>query len=79
MRMLQVLLSIVILALCTSVVFAQGGTEFTYQGRLVDAGAPANGTFNVDVRLWDDPTTGTQVGSTNTFNSLPILEGAFHR
>ena len=45
-EMLQVVLSIVTLALSASVAFAQGGTAFTYQGRLQDAGAPANGTFS---------------------------------
>ena len=77
MRMHQFVLSILTLALSANVVFAQGDTEFTYQGRLTDAGAPANGTFNVDFRLWDDPVAGNQVDVTNTFNSLPILEGLF--
>jgi len=77
MRMCQTVLSIVTLAISASVAFAQGGTEFTYQGRLLDAGEPADGTFNVDFRLWDDPAAGSQVGSTNTFNSLPIVEGLF--
>ena len=77
MRIYQAVLSIVILAYSANIVFAQGGTAFTYQGRLQDAGAPANGTFNVEFRLWDDPAAGNQVGSTNTFNSLPILDGLF--
>ena len=77
MRMNQVVLSIVTLAFSASVVFAQGSTAFTYQGRLQDAGVPANGAFNVDFRLWSHPTVGNQVGSTNAFNSLTILEGLF--
>ncbi len=77
MRMHQVILSIVLLAVARGAVFAGGDTEFTYQGRLLDAGQPANGTFNVDFRLWDDPVAGNQVDATNTFNSLPIVDGHF--
>ena len=68
---------IVTLALSACIAFAGGGTELTYQGRLLDAGEPANGTFNVDFSLWDDPAAGSQVGSTITFNSLPITDGLF--
>ena len=44
MRMHQFVLSIVSMAVSASVAFAQGGTEFTYQCRLLDEGTPANGT-----------------------------------
>ncbi len=40
------------------------GTGFTYQGRLADGGAPAEGTFDFEFKLYDDPTDGAQVGST---------------
>ena len=77
MRMQQIVLSIVTLALSATAAFAGGDTEFTYQGRLLVAGEPANGTFNVDFSLWDAPAAGNQIDVTNTFNSLPILEGQF--
>jgi hypothetical protein len=40
------------------------GTAFTYQGRLVDGGQPANGTnYNLAFLLFDMPTNGTQLAS----------------
>ena len=38
----QVLAVIVMLALRSSMAFAGGGTAFTYQGSLTEAGEPAN-------------------------------------
>ena len=72
-------LIIIVIAAVTvgSPLAAQTDTVFTYQGELKENGGPANGTFDVDFGLWDDPAAGNQVGSTNTFNSLPILEGLF--
>ncbi len=77
MRIHQFVLSIVTLALSAVAAFAGGDTEFTYQGRLLVAGEPANGTFNVDFGLWDGPAGGNQVDVTNSFNSLPIVDGHF--
>lgn len=34
------------------------GTAFTYQGRLEDGGRPANGTYDFEFRLYDDPDIG---------------------
>jgi hypothetical protein len=47
------------------------GTAFTYQGQLKDAGAPAQGTFNMVFTLWNDPTLAgpaNQIGATLTFD-----------
>jgi len=38
------------------------GTAFTYQGRLEDAGGPVTGSCDFNFTLWDDPTSGSQVG-----------------
>src|SRR5687768_9079077 len=46
-------------------------TSFTYQGRLTDAGAPANGSYDFQFSLWDDPAGGTQLGPTLTFETSP--------
>ncbi|MGH7245195.1 MAG: hypothetical protein ACREJD_17415 [Phycisphaerales bacterium] len=58
-------------ALIAFVVFASGwaaahaqSTAFTYQGRLESAGSPANGLFDLQFRLFDAATVGTQVGPT---------------
>lgn len=45
------------------------GGHFTYQGRLMDGGQPANGTYDLVFTLWDDPgsgnppTGGNQIGA----------------
>src|SRR5918997_6213102 len=38
---------------------AQNST-FTYQGRLTDGGAPANGTYELEFKLFDAASGGTQ-------------------
>ena len=49
----------------TKSAFAQG-TVFTYQGRLVDGGKPANGSYDLQFRLADAATGGNYVGPTLT-------------
>ncbi len=56
---------------------AQTGTEFRYQGLLEDAGAPANGAYNIDVTLWDAPVGGSQQGGVVEFNNHPVADGQF--
>ena len=72
MRLLRIVAWIFVIAGSAGIANAGGGTALTYQGRLLDAGQPANGTFNVDFSLWDDPAVGSQIGSTISFISLPI-------
>src|SRR3954470_16830802 len=45
--------------LTTATTFAQT-TAFTYQGRLIDGGTPANGTYEIQFTLWDSIAAGTQ-------------------
>ncbi|MCP4605377.1 MAG: hypothetical protein GY847_33465, partial [Proteobacteria bacterium] len=37
-------------------------TGFTYQGKIYLLGAPLNDTADFEFSLYDDPSTGTQVG-----------------
>ena len=69
------LLAVVVSVLSTIPAYAGGGTALTYQGRLLDAGQPANGPFNIDFSLWDDPAAGSQIGSTVSFIGLSIADG----
>lgn len=54
-------------------------TTFTYQGRLTDAGNPANGNFDLQFKLFDTATvgTGTQQGATLTRNPVAVSAGVF--
>jgi hypothetical protein len=53
------------------------GTAFTYQGTITDTGSPANGSYNLAFKLYDDASAGTQVGSTVTKNAVAVSDGYF--
>jgi hypothetical protein len=53
------------------------GTAFTYQGRLTDAGSPANGTYDFRFTLYDAATGGAAVGTPVTANGVAVAEGLF--
>jgi len=50
---------------------------FTYQGRLTDGGAPADGPYAMSFRLFDAPVGGTQIGATVTNPSVAVTDGVF--
>ena len=56
--------------------FAQA-SGFTYQGRLTDGGTAANGNYDVQFALFDNASGGTQIGSTQTLNSVLVSAGVF--
>ncbi|MGE0887610.1 MAG: hypothetical protein AB7P14_29155 [Blastocatellales bacterium] len=51
-------------------------TQFTYQGRLTDGGNPANGTYDMQFKLFDALNGGAQQGSTLTL-PVPLSAGIF--
>jgi len=71
-----------ILGLLFVVVFAVGvsaqTTAFNYQGRLTDGSSAANGTYEMQFRLLNASSGGTQVGSTITNNSVTVTNGIFY-
>ncbi len=52
------------------------GTVFTYQGRLMDADDVADGLYDFEFKLFDDPCTGTQQGTIDV-NDLDVIDGYF--
>lgn len=50
-------------------------TIFTYQGKLTDAGSPANGSYQLQFKLFD--AGGTQIGSTISNVAVTISQGVF--
>jgi hypothetical protein len=54
-------------------------TQFTYQGSLSDGGAPANGIFDFQFKLFDTATVGagTQLGAQLALPSVPVVTGIF--
>lgn len=63
MKKLALLFSIVVLA--SGICLAQT-SGFTYQGKLGDGGAPANGVYQFECKLFGAVTGGSQIGSTQT-------------
>ena len=51
--------------------------EFTYQGQLQNASAPANGNFDFEFLLYDALSGGSQIGSTLTRNGVAVANGIF--
>ena len=53
------------------------GTAFTYQGRLLDGGQPANGTYDLQFALCSAPIESSYVGSPVGIASVVINNGLF--
>jgi hypothetical protein len=52
-------------------------SQFTYQGRLTDGGTPANGSFDLQFRLFDALAGGNQVGAPVIRDDVPVNNGIF--
>lgn len=53
------------------------GTGFTFQGRLTDAGSPANGVYDLNFYLYDAAAGGSQVGPVQTIGDVTVTAGLF--
>jgi hypothetical protein len=53
------------------------GTVFTYQCRLRDSGAPANGVYDFRFILYDAASGGNQVGSEVYNDDISVSDGLF--
>lgn len=53
------------------------GTGFTFQGRLTDAGVPANGVYDLNFYLYDALAGGSQVGPVQTAGDVAVSAGLF--
>jgi hypothetical protein len=70
----------VAIVFCTIATVGQAsplGTAFTYQGYLTDANSPADGLYDLEFKLYNDPCTGVQQGSTITLNDVDVADGYF--
>lgn len=56
---------------------ANMGTGFTYQGRLLSGGSPANGSFNMTFGLFDVASGGTALATVGP-NSVSVANGLFN-
>ncbi|MGQ0604067.1 MAG: hypothetical protein ACT4QE_20490 [Anaerolineales bacterium] len=53
------------------------GTAFTYQGRLTENGAPANGAYDFVFQLYDAALAGGPIGSIVLHSDVSVVGGAF--
>ena len=53
------------------------GTAFTYQGRFMDGGSPADDEYDFEFKLYDDLTSGTQQGSAVYQGDVEVSDGYF--
>jgi hypothetical protein len=53
------------------------GTAFTYQGQLTDGGSPADGAYDFEFKLYDDPDAGAQVADPFTVEDKMVTDGLF--
>src|SRR5262245_11395243 len=53
------------------------GTAFTYQGRLEDGGGPANGLYDLELKLFDVESLGIPVAPSDTHEDVEVANGLF--
>ncbi len=79
------ILTTLLLSLGVTITFTQVssadplGTAFSYQGRLSDAGDPADDFYDFEFKLYDDPevVSGQQIGEDLIIEDLEVIEGHF--
>jgi hypothetical protein len=67
-------------ALCSFTLATQLGaqnTAFTYQGRLNENGAAANGVYDFTFQAFDAPSAGNSIGGTANVNAVGVTNGLF--
>ncbi|MGD9587595.1 MAG: beta strand repeat-containing protein [Pyrinomonadaceae bacterium] len=52
-------------------------TELTYQGNLKESGLPANANYDIEFRLFDSLTGGSEVATPYTVSSVTVTDGLF--
>jgi hypothetical protein len=82
MKAQKVWISAIVLAMLAAPGAAIGqpypvGTAFTYQGRLLDGGVPAEGDYDFEFTLYDDPAAGSVVASPISKDDEPVDYGLF--
>lgn len=71
------LIAIFLISASLSVFVSAQTSVFTYQGKLNDGGVAANGSYDMQFRLFDAVSAGNQVGSTLTISNVQATAGIF--
>src|SRR5690349_3875655 len=70
-------LLLILTFLLTGITARAQTTSFTYQGQISDAGQAASGSYDMQFRLFDALSGGTQVGGTLTNPTVAVTAGIF--
>ena len=62
--------------LLTGAAFGQT-SSFNFQGSLSETGAAASGTYQLEFKLYDAASGGSQIGSTLTYGAVEVMNGTF--
>lgn len=76
MRFTRTPLYLIVILIAVQSVLSQS-TAFNYQGRLIDGGTPAGGTYDMEFALFDALSDGNQVGSTQSIPNVQVNSGVF--
>jgi hypothetical protein len=68
---------LVAMSLAPQAIAQTAGTAFTYQGRLADSGAPANGPYDFQMVLYTAAVGGSQVGPVVVLDDVAVAGGLF--
>src|SRR5438128_2391249 len=68
--MKRIVLFIAMIVLVSAICPAQQTSAFNYQGKLGDGGSAANGMYQFQFKLFDDPAAGVQIGTTQSASAL---------
>lgn len=72
----RAIILLLLLMLAATASLAQS-TAFTYQGSLQQNGTPANGSYDLEFRLYDSLTGGNEVNSFIQTQNFPVVNGQF--
>lgn len=62
---------------CTSALAVPVGTTFTYQGLLKNGGQAATGLYDLQVCVFEDPSTPVPLACAPDFDNVPVEDGVF--
>lgn len=69
--------TLLLLGICGAASVRAQTSAFTYQGKLSDAGNPANGQYDLSFSLFDAQAAGNQLGSTVALENVTVSNGIF--
>lgn len=75
-RSLFYISGLICIMLCHALVYAEVQSEIVYHGKLKESGNLVNGTRNVQFKIYDQASGGTQIGQSQSAN-VPVVNGIF--